>query len=60
MEEEKTESTSAETTTPPNNTNPLGITDELREALLRAGQEQLNYQIPVDLDQCSEEEKTQW
>ena len=42
MEEQKTEFVG--------NTNPLGITDELREALQQARQEQLNYQIPVDLE----------
>ena len=42
MEEQKTEFVC--------NSNPLGITDEFREALERARQEQLNYQIPVDLE----------
>ena len=41
-------------------TNPLGITPRLRAALERASREQLKYEIPVDLNQCSEEEKEFW
>ena len=40
--------------------NPLGISDELRLALERASREQMEYEIPVDLDTCTEEEKEFW
>ena len=40
--------------------NPLGVTPELQAALDRQSREQLAYEIPVDLTQCSEEEKEFW
>ena len=40
--------------------NPLGVSPELQAALDRQSREQLAYEIPVDLSQCSEEEKEFW
>lgn len=40
--------------------NALKITVELKEAIERKSREQLAYQIPVDLAQCTEEEKENW
>ena len=40
--------------------NPLGVTPELQAALDKASKEQLAYEIPVDLNQCTEEEKEFW
>ncbi len=40
--------------------NPLCLSQELKDAIKRAGEKQLQYEIPVDLDQCTEEEKRHW
>ena len=40
--------------------NALKVTIELKEAIERKSREQLSYEIPVDLAQCSEEEKEFW
>ena len=40
--------------------NPLGISNELKVALERASKVQLAYEIPVDLSECSDEEKEFW
>ena len=38
----------------------MGVSDELRAAIIKKSRENLAYEIPVDLDQCSEEERLQW
>ena len=40
--------------------NPLQLSGQLRQALRRASREQLAYEIPVDLNTCTEEEKEFW